>query len=77
MEPRRRTFWAETGIAAALGALLPASAALSQDWVPVFPSDEAALRASQISDTRPKAAKRATVQAPRSKPRRSRPHSVL
>ena len=78
MEPRRRAFWAVMAIAAALGALLPASAALGQDWVPVFPSDEAALRASQISDTRPKTAKRATVQAPRSKPRQyaSTPRAV-
>jgi hypothetical protein len=49
MEPRRRTFWGVIGIAAAFGALLNASAVLSQDWVPVFPSDKAALRASHAS----------------------------
>jgi intracellular sulfur oxidation DsrE/DsrF family protein len=60
--------WAAVGIAAALGTFLPASAALSQDWVPRFPSDEAR-RAAVLEGDQPKSAKRATVQAPRSKPR--------
>ena len=65
-------------IAVALGALLPASASLGQDWVPLFRSDEAAPRDMLEGGSRPKATKRAMVQAPRRKPRQyaSTPRAV-
>ena len=68
METRVRTTRA-VFIAAVLGALLPASASLGQDWVPVFPSDEASRPGVLGSDSRPQAARRAIVHAPRRKAR--------
>jgi intracellular sulfur oxidation DsrE/DsrF family protein len=70
MEIRVRATWAVVlFIAAALGALLPATPSWSQDWVPVFRSDEATPPSVLGEDNGPKTAKRATVHKPRRKPR--------
>jgi hypothetical protein len=59
METRVRiTRAAILSIAVAMGALLPASASLGQDWVPVFRSNEAAPHDTLEGDGRPKATKR-------------------
>ncbi|MFM9847332.1 MAG: hypothetical protein ACKVP3_09230 [Hyphomicrobiaceae bacterium] len=65
-------------IAAALGVLLPAAPSLSQDWVPVFRSDEATPPGALESNSRPKARKRAMVPTQRRKPRQyaSTPRTV-
>ena len=65
-------------IAAALGAWLPPLPTFG-DWVPpVFPSDEATHRSSQVGESGPKTANRGMVHAPRRKPRQyaSMPRAV-